>query len=312
MTNSNSVSDLLLASEAFCSLRAEQEVVACLEKLGWRAVQSPYYMDGKTSKLRELDVVASKHWVVRRKAGDLHARIKILVEVKSNSDFHVLLAGNGGFFHSFGENEYWIGYCEDTQKSIADRLLKREIAREEILDFLTYVEEVAFPRHTMRTAVLRLSPPPVEHCYSAFRETNIKTEKDLDNSVVWRAASALRSAVLSAKQDGIDGMLQDLETAVEMCRRYQEPLSDAIEPIDRESRSIDMYLPVVVIQSRIWSAIGKTPAELKWARLIQHGIAGDSQTWFDVVNLDYWEEYLTMQSSYFEKEFRKAKAKRFV
>lgn len=312
MKDRASLNEILKGSEAYKSLRAEQEVTACLVRLGWRTTQSPYYLDGKTGKFRELDIVASKYWGKPRKAGDLVAKVSLFIEVKTNSDFHILCAGPTAKPFAFGNNEYWIGYSEETRKRVEEQLSRFHMEREEVLNFLHKVEKVSFPKHTMRTSVLRLKPPPVEHCFSAFRETNGKSDKDLDNSVLWRAASALRSAVESAKAARMDGLAIDLSTDLEVARRQGQPFQYAMDTIDRHACAIHLYLPIVVIQSRIWSTQLAEPEELRWVRLVQFGTFGDAQGWVDVINFNHVEEYLRTQSEYFERAFRKAHAKRWI
>lgn len=247
MTDRASINEVLKGSEAYKSLRAEQEVAACLGRLGWCTTQSPYYLDGKTGKLRELDIVATGYWQKPRKAGDLVAKVNLFIEVKTNSDFHILCAGSTAKPSAFESNEYWIGYSEETLKRVEEQLSRFHMEHEEVLNFLHKVERVAFPRHTMRTSVLRLEPPPVIHCFSAFRETNGKADKDLDNSVLWRAVSALRSAVASSKAERMDGLAVDLSSDLEVARRLKLPFQSAMYTIDSHARSINLYLPIVVI-----------------------------------------------------------------
>lgn len=308
------INEILKNSEAYKSLRAEHEVAACLERLGWRTTQSPYYLDGKTGKLRELDIVGTGYWTTPRKAGDLVARVNLFIEVKTNSDFHILCSGSTAKHFDFNNNEYWIGYCEESLKRIEEQLSKFQVEPEDVRNFLHKVEKVAFPSGMMRTSVLRIKPPPVEQCFSAFRETNGKSEKDLDNSVLWRAVMALRSAVASSKVERMDGLAGDLGVDFEVSRRRKLPFQSAMHTIDSHARSINLYLPIVVIQSRIWSAQSMDPEELKWVRLIQFGTSSKdiAQDWVDVVNFNHLEEYLRTQSEYFELAFRKARAKRWI
>ncbi|WP_457356367.1 hypothetical protein [Roseateles sp. P5_D6] len=309
-TENESLPEFLARSEAFKSLRAEAHVAASLKKIGWRTTHSPYYLDDKTGKPRELDVAATMHWTKRRKSGDIWVRVNVFIEVKSNSDFHILFAGPAATPSSFDKNEYWIGYSEATSQKLEERLARFGLSRQEIFNFLHLVEKIAFPRNSMRTSPLRVRPPTIDHCFTAFRETNGKTEKDLDNSVLWRAASALRSAVRSTQLERMDGFAFDVGTDLEVARRHERPFETAMGAIDRETCSLVLYLPVVVIESRIWHAKAEGPEELKWARLIQYGTFGHQQDWVDVVALKNLEEYLDFQFAYFERAFRKARAKR--
>lgn len=312
MSERADITQLLKSSEAYRSLKAEQEVAACLVRLGWRTTQSPYYVDEKTGKPRELDIAARGYWQKARKAGDLVARVILFIEVKTNSDFHILCAGQTAGPFAFEGNEHWIGYSEETRKKLEEQLSRFHLANDEILDFIHHVERVAFPRHTMRTSVLRVKPPPIKDCFSAFRETNGKTDKELDNSVLWRATTALRSAVTSAKAKQIDGLAIDMGTDLEVARRLKLPFQSAMGAIERHACTINFYLPIVVIQSRIWSTQVAEPEELKWVRLMQFGTFGDTQDWVDVVNLNHFEEYLQTQTEYFGRAFRRARAKRWI
>lgn len=71
-------------------------------------------------------------------------------------------------------------------------------------------------------------------------------------------------------------------------------------------------MPVVVLQSRIWSAHSTEPEELKWFRLVQYSTFGGAEDWIDVVNQRHLEEYLEASSRYFERAFRKVRAKRWM
>jgi hypothetical protein len=312
MTGRMDISQLLKSSEAYRSLKAEQDVAACLARLGWQTTQSPYYVDGKTTKPRELDVAASGYWKKPRKAGDLVARVDLLIEVKTNSDFHILCAGQTSGPFGFAGNEHWMGYSEETRTKLEEQLSRFQLKNNEILDFIHKVERVAFPRHTMRTSVLRVKPPPIEYCFSAFRETNGKTDKELDNSVLWRATMALRSAVVSAKVERVDGLAIDMATDLEVARRRKLPFKSAMGTINRHACMINFYLPIVVMESRIWSTQSAEPEELKWVRLIQFGTFGNMQDWVDVVNLNHFEEYLQTQTEYFGRAFGRARAKRWI
>lgn len=219
MTDHPSLIEKIRSSEAYRSLRAEQDVASCLTRHGWSATHSPYYVDLKTDKPRELDVTGSAYWHKPRKSGDIVARVNLFVEVKTNSDFHILCAGPVAAQSQFGANEYWIGYSEETQSRIESLLTRLRVDHDGIKQFLHAAETVAFPRHTMRTSVLRVDPPPIGNSFSAFRETNGKTEKDIDNSVLWRAASALRSAIHSAQNGLVDALESDLAIDLEYSRR---------------------------------------------------------------------------------------------
>lgn len=311
MTEQTDIIEILKRSEAHRSLRAEHDVANCLKEMGWKVTQSPYYLDKKTKKLRELDVIASGLWIKPLKSGDLHAKVNIFIEVKTNTNFHILLSGTTSNSFSFNGNEHWIGYSDEAQKKIEEMLPRFDMENHNVLDFIHHVEKIAFPKHIMRTSKLRLKPPPEENCFSAFRETNGKTEKDLDNSVMWRASLALRSAIQSAQEELNEGLAKDLGADLEVARREKLPYTDAIETIKLHACTINLYLPVVVIQSRIWSSQSSNPKELKWARVVQLETYGNTKDWVDVVNFNHLEEYISTRTEYFDRSFKKLQANRY-
>ncbi|MBB4126299.1 hypothetical protein GGR77_001589 [Xanthomonas translucens] len=299
-------------SDAYQSLRSEQDVASCLERHGWFVRHSPYYVDLKTGKSRELDITGSGYWQKKLKAGTLTARVNLFVEVKTNRDFHIICAGLADEQSRFGANEYWIGYNEEARIRIEQRLALFQIEHQDIRSFLHQAENIAFPRHTMRTSALRLRPPPIESNFSSFRETNGKIEKDLDNSVLWRATSVLRSAIRSAQTDLVDGLESDLSIGLESARRRKIPYKSAMHSIESHACRINFYVPIVVTQSRIWSAISEEPTEVRWFRLVQYNAFGGTDDWVDVVNDQHLDGYLNSHSHYFDKAFRKVRAERWM
>lgn len=310
MEDSATIEKKISRSEAFKSLRSEMKVAECLERYGWNVRHSPYYIDPKTGKAREIDVTGSAYWNKPLKSGQLSVRVNLFVEVKSNSDFHILCAGPSGKQSSFNANEHWLGYSEETMDRIESSLHNFNLNFDSVKKILHHVEKIAFPRSTMRTSSLRIAPPPATALFSAFRETNGSGEKDLDNSVLWRAVQALRSAVQGSQADLIDALESDLETDLEAARRTKEPIERALFSVESHACRLNLYLPIVVLQSRIWSAHADEPHELKWVRLVQYDTFGGTSGWVDVVNDRHFEQYIHEISKHFVSAFTKARAVR--
>lgn len=312
MTEHRPIEEKLASSEAFRTLRSELSAVEAMRTHGWAASHSPYYKDVVTGKLRELDAVGRRLWEKNRKPTKTLARVNLFVEVKSASDFHVLCAGAASDQQSFVSNEYWLGYCEETQRRVRQAVEEFGLSKTQSRDFLHQVEQLCFPRHTMRTSALRINPLPAAHCYSAFRETNGDKEKELDNSVMWRAVSALRSAVASAREDMIEGFVGDLKVDLEISRRHNEAPSTNLFTLEHRASTIDLYIPIVLIESRLWSAEGESPEEIPWFRLLENDFIGSSQRWTDVVNQKHFEEYLSALTKHITECYKKVRAKAWV
>lgn len=312
MEDCTTIEKKLGRSDAYRSLRSEKVISSCVERHGWRSRQGPYYTDAKTGKSREIDLVGSAYWKKSLKSGDLVARVNLFIEVKSNSDFHVVCAGAADHQKHFNSNEHWIGYSQEALNRIESALTKFNMGFEQVKKILQRVENIAFPRNIMRTSSLRISPHPASESYSAFRETNGSTEKDLDNSVLWRAVLALKSAIQSAQADLVDGLLGDLATDLEVARRKNKPFESMLLSVESNACRLNLYVPVVVIQSRIWSADGEVPRELEWVRLVQYSTFGAAEGWVDVVNQRHFDKYIEAVSAHYGSAFKRSRAKRWM
>lgn len=302
MTESNPIDKKLAHSDAFHSIRAEHTALNTLHAHGWQPVHSPYYKDMISEKIREFDLAGRQIWRKKIKDKELIARINIYVEVKSASAFHILCAGKTAQ-HSFGNNEYWPGYCDETKLKIQSALDSYGISLPKSRDYIHKLEKLIFPKSTMLTAPIRITPMPAEQCYSAFRETDTKNEKDLDNSVLWRAISVLRSAINSAKNRSINNLLSNFMLDLEVCRRQKIDFDLALNSVEASSRAIDFYIPLVLIESRLWSALNHEPEEIPWFRFVQHNTYDSSGNWTDVINSKHLDSYLSELSLYLEKTF---------
>lgn len=303
MADTRTLEERLASSQAFRTLRAEREVVNSLGQLGWDARHSPFYKDMATGKPRELDAIGRRIWEGRDSIGPMTARVNLFVEVKSNRDFHVLCAGQAMQSRRFEGNEYWLGYCERTLANLASAAAEFGLKPSEARDFMHGVEKICFPKDTMRVAPFRIDAMPAKHSFTAFRETNTSLEKDLDNSVLWRAVSALRSAVSSARGEIIEGIIGDARVDMEVARRHKKSVVTHAGVIHARSAYIDFYVPIVAIESRLWSAESPEPVEIEWFRLVENNLLGGSENWTDVVNLAHLNTYLSAVTAYFKRTF---------
>ncbi len=303
MADSKTLEEKLAASEAFRTLRAEREVVDALTRHGWDARHSPFYRDGVTGKFRELDATARRIWHSVERKPPITARVHLFVEVKSAREFHILCASAAASSRRFQANEYWLGYCEDTLAQLAGAAAEFGLKPSQVKDFIHGVEKICFPKHTMRVAPFRIDAMPAVNSYSAFRETNIGAEKDLENSVLWRALTGVRSAITRSKSEMVEGIVGDARVDMEVARRNRKGPLAYTGVIESRASAIDLYVPIVVIESRLWSAERESPAELPWFRLVENTLYGGSENWADVVNNRHLDSYLAALSEYFGGTF---------
>lgn len=130
--------------------------------------------------------------------------------------------------------------------------------------------------------------------------------------MLWRSTLALRSAIQSSQLDRLESLIIETNSELEFARRQRESFKTAIQAAYSNACRIDLYLPIVVMESRIWSTKSMHPTELKWARLIQRGVLHSQAGWIDIVNAQHLDEYLQIQLEYFEKTFKTVRAERWI
>lgn len=302
----------LSKSEAATSLATEGDVARSMASHAWTVTQGAIYTDPKEGKLREIDVLARRAWRTKAEKPKT-VFVSMVVECKTMRGFHILLDGARSPYLGFQSVglAHWIGYSVFDQKNRIRRLLaERDYGREEVIKALHRLDTTAFPGHMARLSGMLVEPPYLE-AFTAFRETNIGTEKDLDNSVLWRAVSALDSCTASLLSDRMNGFFEDLEFSIEVHERHGVEKVRALQSsFEEESRFAWLFHPVVVTDARLWTLRrdGNVPAELRAARYVRSdGIHGINK-WFDVVQRDHFEAYFAAITKHYNKSFSKRRA----
>ena len=162
---------------------------------------------------------------------------------------------------------------------------------------------------TWRTASMVIGPLPSDWHAGAFREHNIGGEKELDNSVVWKAQMALSSAFRAFEESNVALALADLPTEIEVARQCGEnPADAAANHLFVSLDFVYLYHPIVVIDTPIWAIVRDQPKLIEWCRLYRQDAFGHSDWWFDLVEADKFEVYARSLSAHYKKEFRRVGA----
>jgi len=90
----------------------EMKVAAALRKKGFEVIQSFYYEDENEGKLREIDVVASKHL--------LNCIIYFVIECKKSSKNHWILFSSGDIIDQFDANSMFCYMSEGARSLLYD------------------------------------------------------------------------------------------------------------------------------------------------------------------------------------------------
>lgn len=294
-------------SSALLSLRMERRICRELQQLKCRVTQSLYYDDPETGKARELDVLAEQIWERKLRSGNQRAFLQILAECKSISGFHLVFSGQTESDQPILPHQHWIG-SED--ESATQRLITQGIRPEIRKRLLELFAKTTYPNGFMRTLRLRIIPPDIGLTCSAFRETNIKGEKELDNSVVWRASRALQSSFESLKRNILEGDLEWISPTWINGYSEKEWFSHSLSTIERRSRFLWLFHPILIVDCPLWldSESGLKP--IHWCRLRLHGFRTVGEDWwFDVVTLEHIFEYLKILTQHYSSNLRRSKAK---
>jgi hypothetical protein len=304
----SSLTSKLLVSGSVSSLLAERTVAMFLDRSGWRTGHGVYYRDVESGKVRELDVAASQRW--RRKISKTQftgAELHLLVECKSAPGFHIVFAPTLERHAPPLLPGQWIADREELA-AILSRLLAAGLPAGEVTVLRAEVQELAFgDNHAPPLYVRPFAAPSV----ASFKETSIGNEKELENSVLWRAVMTLRSAVESLRRERLADRIDDFNLGIEMDQIDQvDPMIGAREQLLRLVFFHELYHPVVVIESSLWLVTAKGLKSVPWCRLELRDASQHADWWVDVVNAATAQEYFRLLSKHYSAQFRSQKARK--
>lgn len=311
MSDSQSLVERLQSSDAFQSLAVEAEVRSRFSSAGWEARQGAVYKDCKEHKLREADVVARRIWRSKRNE-DILMHVHAVVECKTMRGFHLVMWPEADQFLQYQTCELaaWQGYyATEAREQITEILLRHGFEKAEVAPLLKRLTAMCYPRQTARIYRMLVRPFPLAS-FTAWRETNLGKDKDLDSSVFWRAVQALDSCVQSLQQDWLDTFLSDLSGAATLVELYNWDKQFAIESnLKRRSGMGAIYHPIVVTDAQLWLADEGRLREVPYARYVRSGTRFGASKWFDVVSRSSIESYVAGLTQHFDASFKQVRAK---
>ena len=294
MAESN-LEDKLLKSTSFASLRTEQRACNILKNLKWKAIHSAFYEDSVTNKIREIDVAAKQFWSFGNKPEALSISLWLLLECKTLKGYHLLFSPIAVPQLNFQSSSLcsWIGYTEKNEtEQIAKNLSEVGMSKMDIKKCFLAFDDIAYPDGIVKITKVLVKPYPTDVCASSFAETNIGNEKDLDNSVLWRAFQSLSSVISSLRQRAFNNVIADLRLDASVALRGEYDVVEYITSTYKlRSSHVDIYHPVIVVDAELWSTEEESVKRLKWCRFIQHSPSGSKEWWCDVVNSIYFAAY---------------------
>lgn len=235
----------------------------------------------------------------------------MLVEVKSIREFHLVFAPRltveEMLRYVLGDsdagNYEWIGWHEG---ALASALDTATAAPADVASTIRLFRRACFNKSGgMRASEMLLPPPEIQYRSSAFRETNVGTEKDVDASVLWRALLTLDSAVAAEKIDTIRAQVDQIARKASAASLLQESMTDAAEEDILDCVGfVAVYHPIVVVESRLWMSVGGELKEIQNCRFFRRD--GDQpDRWYDVVTLSSFPAFVSELTSHYDAQLRK-------
>lgn len=307
--NDTSIEKRLLGSPAFLSLAAEQRVKRVLEAQGWHAEHGTFYRDLSTRKPREIDVTARRTWEIPRKTRDRTLSLDLLIEVKSAKGFHLLFTPGPSLRAGGSHQRFWIGSEHAPRKRFL-RDLSRFLNKEQLGTVGRRLNSIAYPREIAAPIAVMVDPPSAEWESTAFRETNVGSEKELDNSVMWRSGQALRSAFRAfcdtEYRRAFEWTWGDLRYDPEA---QADPVGCVLGNFRWQVQRVAQFHPIVVIESELWIARDTDVTRVPWCRFTQVDRSGGAHWWWDVVHSDSFAMYASALTLGYDKALRRSRAR---
>jgi len=293
-------------SDAYQSLVSEMRVASTLRRLGWSTIHSATYADAlDPSKLRELDVVATRSWIRERKGTETYVRLHLFIECKGLRGKDVLFARHAA--QSKGDRLYyhWSGLDDDALRdSLHARLGDAGYATDVVRLIMERFGEMTYPDG--RAAVHNLLPnaPRAPFRASAERQPN----RDPGTDPLWQATSTVFDAMAGTTRELLVDALTDLDDALRFRSRPEDDTADyALSSLQNASSTVTLFHPIVVTEATLHGvATNGATSSIDWCRLEQERIATGEQRWIDICAATAFDALAATLTKWYDQRFTRA------
>jgi hypothetical protein len=298
----------LKASHTVLSLEAEQAASKILSVLGWTCYHGAFYRDVRDEKLREADVIARQLW--NRLADGIVVDLHLILECKSARDWQLVFAEGQRETRIGHVARVWPGYAENRFEWLHRVLRAYSIPETAFAELRSRFTAQAFPDERALPYSMMPDAPRTPLTVTAFRETNLDKEKELEASVFWRAITALRSATRSLAASAMERHAESFEMAASQTPfSWASFLSDFDHACRESLRRVSIFHPVVLVDSPMWILRNGRLRRISLCRFQQLGPTGTTEWWCDVVSTSEFERFANSVSTYYDRFFRRQGAR---
>jgi len=311
-SNSNTTSEFenkLFNSNSFKSNEIEKKVVTALEKRNWHVLRSPYYRDPKSLKFRELDIKANYKYTTKNFEKKYYVvDYTLILECKTLNGYHILfdgtpsqVANRPNVYRVWSGNDNYNGY-----EIFRQILSKNHINVKSEKKIIEGLSNMHFPKGESSIGDYQIEPCPIQ-AFSSFRETNIGTEKDFDNSVIWKASQELQSVIASEEIEYYDtiesNVSGELELHTEEILKSNKKSVTLCKKVIKDwgrIRDFQIIYPILVVDCNLWDITESEKIKpLQFCRLLFTEMNGFNKHWIDIVTLKHIDNYLEIISSHY-------------
>lgn len=297
------IEDKIYKSESFSSLLFEKKVEQLCLKNKWAVTHSAYYSDPTTNKLREIDVVARQAW--KKKQKGISIDNFLVIECKSNPNYSVLLT------ESFSKspiyvrgNSFWLGDEQYNRYArLRNILINEQIPINEIETIIKELELLTFPNEI---SLLRNYYPKLNKIveYNSFKETNTQQTRDAETSVVWKASQSLNSCIEGFFKTRWEVIESNIITGIDFSKKTNI-VESVMDSVNFFIQHLVLIHPLLVIDSSLLTIKNNKPVKIKHGRLVKLNMYGHCESWIDIVNSEFVEEYINSLNIFYSSFFRK-------
>jgi hypothetical protein len=186
-------------------------------------------------------------------------------------------------------------WCGHRVQQIASACADAGISRETTRGVWEWFKRVAYsePDGGSLVGPYLAEPPKTSVHATAFRETNVGAEKDLDNSVLWKSIQGLESILESERRRFIEGLQSDLKVTIEVAELDGRDVKQAIQDeLGRRVKHVTLFHPIVVLDAHLWVGNASDLKEVDRVRLVVNTTDVLSRRWFDVVTRQGFSKWL--------------------
>lgn len=302
----NEAESHLRNSDAYQSLVSEMRVAATLRRLGWATIHSATYADAlDPSRLRELDVVATRSWIRKRKGAETYVRLHLFIECKGLRGKEVLFARHAA--PSKGDRLYyhWSGLDDDALRdNLRARLGEAGYAADAVRLIMERFGEATYPDGRAAVYNLLVNAPRAPFRASAERQPN----RDAGTDPLWQAMSTVFDAMAGTTRELLVDALTDLDDTLRFRSRPEEDTAEyAFSSLENASSTVTLFHPIVVTEATLHGlATSGATSSIDWCRLEQERVATGEQRWIDICGATAFDALAASLTEWYAQRFTRA------